>query len=127
MGIGFGLKEIISNFMSGIILLFEGVLKPGDMIDIEGKSCEVTKLGIRATTVRMLVDNSERIIPNQTFFTSDLTTYTGSDHLIYCSITVGVGYNSSVKQVSDLLLAVAREHPRVLKEPSPTVMEQYIK
>lgn len=118
VGIGFGLKEVISNFMSGIILLFEGVLKPGDMIDIEGKSCEVTKLGIRATTVRMLVDNSERIIPNQTFFTSDITTYTGSDHLIYCSITVGVGYNSSVQQVSDLLLAVAQEHPRVLKEPS---------
>lgn len=119
VGIGFGLKEVISNFISGIILLFEGVLKPGDTIDIEGKNCEVTKLGIRATTVRMLVDNSERIIPNQTFFTSDITTYTGSDRLIYCSITVGVGYNSNVRQVSEVLLEVAREHPRVLKQPSP--------
>ena len=119
VGIGFGLKEVISNFISGILLLFEGVLKPGDMIDIEGKSCEVTELGIRATTVRMLVDNSERIIPNQTFFTSDITTYTGSDRLIYCSINIGVGYNSNVKQLSDLLLEIAREHPKVLKEPYP--------
>lgn len=119
VGIGFGLQQVVSNFISGILLLFEGVLKPGDMINVEGNSCEVKKLGIRATTVRMLVDNSEKIIPNQKFFTSDVTTYTGSDRLIYCSITVGVGYDSQVSQVINLLLEIAKTHPTVLKEPSP--------
>jgi small-conductance mechanosensitive channel len=119
VGIGFGLQQVVSNFVSGILLLFEGVLKPGDIINVEGNSCEVRKLGIRATTVRMLVDNSETVIPNQKLFTSDVTTYTGSDCLIYCSITVGVGYDSQINEVIDLLLQIAREHPRVLKEPSP--------
>lgn len=119
LGIGFGLKEVISNFVSGLILLFEGVLKPGDIIDIEGQISQVKKLGIRATTVRIIKDNSEKIIPNQKFFTSDVTTYTGSDHLIYCSITVGVAYHSLPEKVMSLLLEIAKEHPRVLKQPEP--------
>lgn len=119
VGIGFALKEVISNFVSGIILLFEKVLKPGDIISIEGQTCEVKELGIRATTVKMLVDNSEKIIPNQTFFTEDLTTYTGTNNLVYCSVLVGVGYDSKPEQVINLLLEIAYDNKRVLKSPSP--------
>lgn len=119
VGIGFGLQQVISNFVSGIVLLFEGALKPGDIIDIQGQTSQVKKLGIRATTVRVLTDNSEKIIPNQTFFTSDVTTYTGSDRLLYCSIAVGVSYDANVKQVMDLLLQIAQQHPSVLKQPVP--------
>jgi small-conductance mechanosensitive channel len=121
VGIGFGLQQVISNFVSGIILLFEGVLKPGDIIDLQGQTSQVKRLGIRATTVRMLGDNSEAIIPNQTFFTSQLTTYTGSDRLINCSLNIGVGYNSKTTEVMSILLKIAKEHSSVLKEPSPVV------
>lgn len=119
VGIGFGLQQVVSNFVSGILLLFEGVLKPGDIINVEGDTCRVTKLGIRATTVLRLIDNSEKIIPNQTFFTSDLTTYTGSDRLVYCSISIGVGYDSPVAEVIQLLLHIAKQHPQVLDQPEP--------
>jgi potassium efflux system protein len=119
VGIGFGLKEVVSNFISGIVLLFEKVLKPGDIISIEGDTCEVQKLGVRATTVKKLLDNSEKIIPNQTFFTSEITTYTGSDRLVYCSILVGVGYSSNVEQVLELLLKIAKQHANILLYPSP--------
>ncbi|WP_013323778.1 mechanosensitive ion channel family protein [Gloeothece verrucosa] len=121
VGIGFGLQQVVSNFISGFILLFEKVLKPGDIISIDNQVCEVTKLGIRATTVKMATDNSEKIIPNQKFFTSDLTTYTGSDRLVSCSIVIGVGYSSKTKQVMELLLQVADTHPQVLKNPAPLV------
>ncbi len=121
IGIGFALKEVISNFVSGIILLLEKVLKPGDIISIEGQTCEVKKLGIRATTVRMTTDNSEKIIPNQRFFTEDVTTYTGSNNLVYCSLLVGVGYDSNAEEITNLLLETARDNKRVLKNPSPIV------
>jgi small-conductance mechanosensitive channel len=119
VGIGFGLKEVIANFVSGIILLFERVLKPGDVIDLEGDVCEVKKLGIRATTVKKIADNSEKIVPNQTFFTSDVTTFTGSDRLVNCSIVVGVGYGSKAGQVLELLLDIAKLHPKILFDPPP--------
>jgi small-conductance mechanosensitive channel len=119
VGIGFGMQQVVSNFISGILLLFEKVLKPGDIINIEGQTSQVKKLGIRATTVQILTDNSEKIIPNQKFFTEDVTTYTGSDNLIYCSIVIGVGYNSNAQQVMNLLLEIADQHPHILKNPQP--------
>jgi small-conductance mechanosensitive channel len=119
VGIGFGMKEVVSNFISGILLLFEKVLKPGDIINIEGQTSQVKKLGIRATRVQILTDNSEKIIPNQKFFTEDVTTYTGSDNLIYCSIVIGVGYHSNAQQVMNLLLDIAEQHPHILKNPQP--------
>jgi len=120
VGIGFGLKEIVSNFVSGIWLIFEGILKPGDLIIIDGEMSEVKKLGIRATTVQTLRDNSEQIIPNQTFFTQNVTTLTGSNRLVYRSLTVGASYACDPRQVIEVLLQVADQHPRVLKVPDPT-------
>lgn len=121
VGIGFGLQHIISNFVSGILLLLEGALRPGDTISVEGQTCKVNRMGIRATTVRVLADNSKKIIPNQKFYTSDVTTYTGSDRLAYCSIKVGVDYGSNVNQVMDLLFQVADEHATTVKDPAPAV------
>jgi small-conductance mechanosensitive channel len=117
IGIGFGLKEVISNFVSGIWLLFEGALKPGDVIDIEGDMSQVKKLGVRATKVQSTRDNSEKIIPNQNFFTQSVTTYTGSDRLVYRSLKVGASYNSNPQEVIEILLKVAKQHPKVLEYP----------
>ncbi|WP_353674278.1 mechanosensitive ion channel domain-containing protein [Synechocystis sp. LKSZ1] len=119
VGIGFGLQQVVSNFVSGILLLFEGVLRPGDVVSVDGDTCRVTRLGIRATTVVRLLDNAEKVIPNQKFFTSDLTTYTGSDRLVYCSVSIGVGYESKSEEVIQLLLAIATNHPKILADPNP--------
>lgn len=119
VGVGFGLREVISNFVSGIWLLFEGALKPGDIVNVGGEVGEVQHLGIRAATVRVLRDGSEKILPNQTFFTNEVTTYTGSDRLVSWSLTVGVSYTCNPKTVIDLLLKIADQHPSVLKDPSP--------
>lgn len=121
VGIGFGLKEVISNFVSGIWLLFEGALKPGDIITIEGKMSQVIKLGIRATTVQVINDNSEEIIPNQTFFTQNVSTLTGSNQLVRLSLIVGASYRCSPAKVIEVLSLVARNHPRILKNPIPLV------
>jgi potassium efflux system protein len=120
VGVGFGLKEVFSNFISGIILLFERSLKPGDLIDVDGKLGIVQTLNMRATTVKILGDNSEKIIPNQTFFTTDVTTYTGSDRLIRYSLAVGAGYECDPDQVIALLLEIAHSHPKVLTVPAPS-------
>ncbi len=119
VGIGFGLKEIISNFVSGIWLLFEGALKPDDVISIDNEMSQVKQLGIRATTVQIISDNSEKIIPNQTFFTENVTTFTGSNPLVYRSVTVGASYQCNPQKVIDILLQVADENSRVLKIPNP--------
>jgi small-conductance mechanosensitive channel len=122
VGIGFGLKEVISNFVSGIWLLFEGVLKPGDIISVDGQMSQVKRLGVRATTVQVIQDNSEEIIPNQTFFTQNVTTFTGSDRLVCHSLKVGASYNRDPQKVMDILLQVANQHPRLLKDPSPSAV-----
>ena len=119
VGIGFGLKEVIGNFVSGIWLLFEGALKPGDVINIEGKMSKVTKLGIRATTVQIIKDNSEEIIPNQTFFTQNVSTFTGSNRLVRRSLIVGASYQCSPEKVIEIILQVAHKHPKVLQYPTP--------
>lgn len=120
VGLGFGLKEVFSNFISGICLLFEGVLRPGDLISIDGNTAEIKKLGIRATTVRISKDNSEKIIPNQKFFTDIFTTFTGSDRIIRNSLTIGASYDANPQKVIELLLALADEHIHILKDPKPS-------
>jgi small-conductance mechanosensitive channel len=106
--------------VSGICLLFEGVLRPGDLISIDGNTAEIKKLGIRATTVTIIKDNSEKIIPNQKFFTDILTTFTGSDRIIRNSITIGASYDANPQKVIDLLLALADDHIHILKDPKPS-------
>ncbi|MEA5536427.1 mechanosensitive ion channel family protein [Crocosphaera sp. XPORK-15E] len=119
VGIGFGLKEVISNFVSGIWLLFEGALKPDDIIAIDDEMSQVKKLGVRATTVQVLRDNSEKIIPNQFFFTQNFTTFTGSNNLVYRSVIVGANYDCNPQKVIDILLSVANNNSAILKIPNP--------
>ncbi|MEA5512145.1 mechanosensitive ion channel domain-containing protein [Crocosphaera sp. UHCC 0190] len=119
VGIGFGLKEVISNFVSGIWLLFEGALKPDDIISIDNEMSQVKKLGVRATTVQVIRDNSEKIIPNQFFFTQNFTTFTGSNNLVYSSVIVGANYDCNPQKVINILLEVANNNSAILKIPNP--------
>ena len=119
VGIGFGLREVVSNFVSGIWLFIEGSLKPGDVVNVFGEPSKVVSLGFRAVKVNVIQDNSERIIPNQFFFTEQVNTYTGTNPMLYSGISVGASYKSQPKQVLDILLKVAYHHPDVLQDPSP--------
>lgn len=119
LGVGFGLKEVISNFISGIVLLFEGNLRPGDVISVEGELSQVKVLGVRAAVVEVVKDNSEKIIPNQIFFTESITTHTRSNPLMYRSLLVSAHYTCDPSKVIHVLLDTAAQHPQVLDDPSP--------
>jgi small-conductance mechanosensitive channel len=120
VGIGFGLQEIVANFISGIVLLFEQSLRPGDVVSMENEMGIVKSLGIRATTVRTL-DNVEVIVPNQAFLTSAVTTYTKSDRIVRVKIPVGVSFGSDPKEIREVLLTIARQHHLVQEKPEPAV------
>jgi potassium-dependent mechanosensitive channel len=119
VGLGFGIKEVFSNFVSGLWLLFEGSLKPGDVLLHEGDVCRVSKLGLRAATLKRKSDNAELVVPNQTFFTATTTTYTGTDDLRCCLIQIPSEDSQDPERVIALLLEVATAESGVLASPAP--------
>lgn len=120
IGIGFGLQQIIANFLSGILLLFEQSLRPGDIVNVDGDLGTVEQLSIRSTTVRTF-ENVELIIPNETFLTTSVKNYTRTSEVIRGDIRVGVSYNSDPVEVRRLLLGIVSKHGVVLKNPEPLV------
>ena len=123
VGLGFGIKEVFSNFISGIWLLFEGSVRPGEVLMIDNDPCEVRKLGLRATVLWRDRDNAELLIPNQMFFTDQATSYTASDRLRRSEIRIGAAYRHDPRQVLQLLEATARQVPRVLNHPAPRALQ----
>lgn len=121
VGIGFGLQQIVANFVSGIILLFERTLHPGDVVDVNGEMGVVERLSIRATTMRT-PNNIKVIIPNENLLNSSVTTYTRRNRYVRALIVVGVSYQSDPHVVQDLLIATALSHEVVRKEPKPVVL-----
>ena len=124
VGLGFGLKEVFSNFISGLWLLLEGAVRPGDVLLLESANgedpCEVLELGMRATTLWRDRDNVELVIPNQTFFTQQMVTYSGvRDRRRRGQVLIGAAYRHPPEQVIALLEATARTIPRVLQQPAP--------
>lgn len=120
VGLGFGLQELVGNFVSGILLLFERTLRPGDVIEVGTSRGVIDQLRMRATVVRT-VDNVEILIPNKSLLTSTVSTYTQTQRTIRRVLTVGVSYNNDPTYVRDLLLGVAERHGRVLKKPAADV------
>ncbi|MDX1801668.1 MAG: mechanosensitive ion channel, partial [Marinobacter sp.] len=120
VGLGFGLQEIVANFVSGIILLFERPIRVGDTVTIGGITGTVSRIRIRATTL-VDWDRKEQVIPNKTFVTQDLTNWTLSDPITRVIIRVGVAYGSDVNTVQSVLARVAESNPRVVDDPAPAV------
>lgn len=120
VGIGFGMQELIANFVSGILLLFERSLRPGDVIEIGGFKGVVEELQMRATRVRSN-DNIEILIPNKNLLTSTMMTYTQTDRLVRLLVRVGASYESDPSEVREILQAVAERHGKILKKPVPEV------
>ncbi|MBV6624841.1 MAG: mechanosensitive ion channel [Rivularia sp. (in: Bacteria)] len=120
LGIGFGLQNISSNFISGITLLFEQPLKVGDLVEVDDLRGIVEKISIRSTVVRTL-DNIFVIVPNQKFIENNIINWSYRDKKCRVHVPVGVAYGSDTTLVTEALLAAARRHPRVLKQPTPKV------
>jgi potassium-dependent mechanosensitive channel len=120
VGIGFGLQNIINNFVSGLILLFERPIKIGDVIEVGGNVGEVRRIGIRASVIRT-ADGSEVIVPNGSFISSQVTNWTFSDRQRAVEVSVNVVGGTDPQRVVELLKSTAAAHPGVAKEPSPQV------
>ena len=117
VGIGFGIKEIVSNFISGIWLLFEGSVRPGEILMINGDPCTVRNLRLRATQLRRGRDGAELLIPNQTFFTTEATSFTATETSRRDSVVVGAAYDHDPDMIVELLKTIAKEHKKVLEYP----------
>jgi potassium-dependent mechanosensitive channel len=120
VGIGIGLQGIISNFVSGLILLFERSIRPGDVVDVGGTIGTVNKLSIRSTEVRV-GNGKDIIIPNNTLLTSNVVTYTRNDRTVLVDVAVTITKGDDLKRAMEVLLEVARHHPKVLRNPPPNV------
>lgn len=121
LGIGFGLQEIFANFVAGIILLFERPIRVGDVVTVGEVSGAVTKIEMRATTIRQF-NSRELVVPNKEFITGQLVNWTLSDELLRFDVVVGVAYGSDTQKVSDLLSKVAHDNERVLDSPAPQIL-----
>lgn len=120
VGIGLGLQTITSNFISGLILLFERPVGVGDIISVGDLVGTVDFVGLRATHVTTL-DNVTLIVSNAQFIETQVTNWSHGDTRVRVHAAVGVAYGSDLKQVTEALLRVADEHPLVLKNPKPEV------
>jgi len=125
VGIGFGLQNIVNNFISGLILMFERPVQVGDTIDLEGSSGglrgEVKRIGIRASVLRTF-DGAEVIVPNGDLISGRVTNWTLSDRLRRVELPVGVKYGTDPKAVLEVLIEAAKKHEDVLDEPQPVAL-----
>ena len=119
-GIGFGLRNIADNFVSGLILLFERPIKVGDRIEVHGTAGEVIEIRARSTVVRTN-DHIEIIVPNSQLLSEQVTNWSHTSNRVRLRIPVGVHYKSDVRVVEKALLEAASEIDEVLKDPPPTV------
>lgn len=118
VGLGFGLQEVVANFVCGIILLFERPIRVGDIVTLEDVTGTVTKIRMRATTITNW-DRKEFVVPNKQFITGTLMNWTLSSSINRVVITVGVAYGSDTEKARQIMLEIAHDHPLVLDDPAP--------
>jgi len=121
VGIGFGLQNITSNFVAGLILLLEQPIKIGDRVMVGDQEGDVMEINMRSTTIRTL-KNVAVIVPNSEFVSSKLENWSYGDETVRLDIDVGVSYESDLEIVIRSLQEVAAEHPEVLKKPAFDVL-----
>lgn len=121
VGIGFGLRNIASNFISGIILMIERPISVGDFVTIDDFLGSIESIGLRATIFKT-VDNQTIVIPNSTFLEENVINWTRGEKTIRLRFEVGVAYGSDIEKVKSTLLEAANSVDGVLDEPSPSVV-----
>jgi len=118
IGVGFGLQNVVSNFVSGLILLFERPIQVGDAVQLTGVWGNIRSIGIRASVIRRF-DGADVIVPNEALITGEVTNWTYADKRRRMEIDVGVEYGTPARRVIDLLVEVAKANPKVIAEPEP--------
>lgn len=121
VGIGFGLQNVVNNFVSGLILLFERPVRVGDTVEIGGEWGTIKKIGLRSTVV-VTFTQAEMIVPNGDLISEKVTNWTLTDPTTRISVPVGVAYGSDVQKVLQILLEAARAHPSIVAEPAPLAL-----
>lgn len=119
IGIGFGLQNIVNNFVSGLILLFERPVKVGDIVVMSGQWAHVRKIGLRSTVVETF-DRAEIIVPNSQLISEQVTNWTLSSNMARLVFPVGVAYGSDVAAVLRILLEIAEQNEMVVSYPAPS-------
>ena len=120
IGVGFGLQNIASNFISGLIILFERPVKVGDRVEIGSVTGKVIAVGARSTRIRTN-DNITIIVPNSKFISENVINWTFENNIVRFRVPVGVAYDADLHQVKKLLMQVADENEDVLREPASSV------
>lgn len=120
VGIGFGLQEIVANFISGLIILVERPIRVGDLVTVGDTSGTVSRLQIRATTVTNF-NRQELLVPNKEFITGRVLNWSLSDEVLRLKIMVGVAYGSEMRKALALVREAVEEHPLVLEDPEPLI------
>jgi small-conductance mechanosensitive channel len=121
LGLGFGMQQIINNFVSGLILLFERPVQVGDLVEMKELNGEVLRIGIRSSQIRT-AEGAEVIIPNSDLIQNRVTNWTLSDRRRRVSLGIGVAYGTAAQRVLALLLDVVRHDPRVMTVPPPEAL-----
>jgi potassium efflux system protein len=121
VGIGFGLQNIVNNFVSGLILLFERPIRAGDTVVIGGEWGMIRSIGLRSTLLSVY-DGSEVVVPNGELVSQRVTNWTLSSGRNRIIVEVGVAYGSDIEKVFAILTAAAAEHPAVLSDPAPQIL-----
>ena len=120
VGLGFGLQEIVANFVSGLIILFERPVRVGDIVTIGTLTGVVSKISIRATTI-VDFDHREVLLPNKSIITDNVVNWTLNDPVTRIIVKIGVAYGSDLHKVTEILLSIAKAHKDVLETPAPSV------
>lgn len=120
VGLGFGIQSIFNDLVSGVIVLFEGNVDKGDIVDAGGLVGEVEQLGIRTSRVRTR-EGVTIVVPNSKFVSENVINWTHEEQRARFKVSVGVAYGSDVQLVRELLLKCAQEHPEIARKPSSFV------